>query len=67
MITTHHYLGARIEISQVGDDWQAKVFLPGRFSAHPFVPHVSGPQGQASVLDRAKQLVNEVARDDEVP
>jgi len=67
MIITDHYCGARIEISQVGAEWQARVFLPGRFSAHAFVPHASGPHGQASVLDQARQLVNEVARDDEVP
>ncbi len=66
MITTHHYCGARIEITQIGPDWQAKVLLPNTFSAHPFVLHARGPQGQASVLDQAKQLVNEVARNDEV-
>jgi len=66
MITTHHYCGARIEVSRIGADWQARVFLPGTFSAHPFMPRASGPQGEASVLERAKQLVNEVARDDEV-
>ena len=66
MITTNHYRGARIDVSRVGADWQARVFLPGTFSAHPFVPRASGPQGQASVLDQAKQLVNEAARDDEV-
>ena len=66
MIVTHQYRGARIEVSQVGADWQAKVFLPNTFQAHPFVPQASGPQGQAAVLGQAKQLVNEVGRDDEV-
>jgi len=66
MITIHHYCGARIEVSQAGADWKATVFLPGTFSGHPFVPHASGPNAQASVLDQARQLVNEVARDDEV-
>ncbi len=66
MITTHHYCGARIEVMQAGAAWQAKVYLPGTRSAHPFVPHASGPQGEALVLDQAKQLVNEVGRDDEV-
>ena len=66
MIITNHYRGARIEVSQTGADWQARVFLPGVFSAHPFTPRASGPRGQALVLDQAKQLVNEVARNDEI-
>ncbi len=66
MVTITHYLGARIEVSGDGAAWQAKVFLPGTISPHRFVPRASGPKAQEIVLDQAKQLVNEVSRDDEV-
>ncbi len=66
MITTTHYRGARIDIIQVGAAWQAKITLPGTISPHSFVPSATGPHAQATVLDQARQLVNEVARDDEV-
>jgi hypothetical protein len=66
MIHTTYYRGARIEVSQVGLEWQARVFLPGTISPHRFVPRASGPKGQETVVDQAKQLVNEVDRDDEI-
>ncbi len=66
MNTRHHYKGARIEVSRTTDGWQAKVFLPGTSFAHDFTPTARGPDGEASVLDQAKQLVNEVDRDDEI-
>ena len=66
MFTNHSYKGARIEVSPAGAGWQAKVFLAGTSFAHPFVPMATGTNAQAVVLDKAKQLVNEVDRDDEI-
>jgi hypothetical protein len=61
------YRGARIEVSQAGAEWQARVTLAGTVSSHPFMARARGPLGEAAVLDQARQLVNEVDRDDEIP
>ncbi len=66
MYKSVQYNGARIDISQTGSVWQARVILAGTRSAHDFVPTASGPDGYATVLQQAKQLVDEVTRGDEI-
>ncbi len=51
----------------MGAEWQARVTLPGTVAPHPFIARARGAQGEATVLDQAKQLVNEIDRDDEIP